>query len=187
MEDLETVVDAAGLDRFALLGVSQGCAVSGAYAVRHPERVTHLVLYGGFARGRLRRDSPRPALPGFTKPGAVQPFIGRLHGTPRGGAICGYRRVLAQAALAPILGRLAAAANTLARPCTLELGATSQAGTSLRNVDAFRFGLGILFFFSHVTYLAFRPEKAIGPRQLALRFVGRRSPSDTVALHGHSN
>jgi pimeloyl-ACP methyl ester carboxylesterase/DNA-binding CsgD family transcriptional regulator len=49
--DLEAVVDAAGLDRFALLGISQGGAVAVAYAVRHPERVTHLVLYGAFARG----------------------------------------------------------------------------------------------------------------------------------------
>ena len=51
VSDLEAVVEAAGLDRFALLGLSQGCAVSIAYAVRHPERVTHLVLLGGFARG----------------------------------------------------------------------------------------------------------------------------------------
>ena len=55
VNDLESVVDATGLDRFALLGISQGCAVSVAYAVRHPERVSHLVLYGGFARGRNRR------------------------------------------------------------------------------------------------------------------------------------
>jgi DNA-binding winged helix-turn-helix (wHTH) protein/pimeloyl-ACP methyl ester carboxylesterase len=59
VRDLETVVDAAGLDRFPLLGVSQGCAVSIAYAVLHPERVSHLVLYGGFARGRRRRGSER--------------------------------------------------------------------------------------------------------------------------------
>ena len=58
ISDLEPVVDAAGLDRFALFGVSQGCAVSIAYAVRHPERVSRLILYGGFARGRLRRGSP---------------------------------------------------------------------------------------------------------------------------------
>ena len=51
VRDLETVVDAAGLDRFALLGVSQGCAASVAYAVRHPERVSHLVLYGGYTKG----------------------------------------------------------------------------------------------------------------------------------------
>ena len=54
--DLETVVDAAGVDRFALLGISQGAAVAIAYAVRHPERVSHLVLYGGYARGRRNRD-----------------------------------------------------------------------------------------------------------------------------------
>ena len=41
--DLETVVEAAGLDRFALLGISQGASIAIAYAVRHPERVTHLV------------------------------------------------------------------------------------------------------------------------------------------------
>ena len=53
--DLEAVADAAGWDRFPLLGMSQGCAVSIAYAVRHPERVSHLVLYGSFARGRAVR------------------------------------------------------------------------------------------------------------------------------------
>jgi DNA-binding winged helix-turn-helix (wHTH) protein/pimeloyl-ACP methyl ester carboxylesterase len=57
VRDLESVVDAVGLDRFALFGISQGCAVSIAYAVRHPERLTHLVLYGGFARGRRKRDN----------------------------------------------------------------------------------------------------------------------------------
>ena len=55
VDDLETVVDAAGVDRFALLGISQGCPVSVAYAVRHPERVSHLVLYGGFAVGWKKR------------------------------------------------------------------------------------------------------------------------------------
>ena len=55
VSDLETVVAAAGLDRFPLLGMSQGCAISVAFAVRHPERVSHLVLYGGFARGAYRR------------------------------------------------------------------------------------------------------------------------------------
>jgi pimeloyl-ACP methyl ester carboxylesterase/DNA-binding CsgD family transcriptional regulator len=54
--DLEAVVDAAGLDRFALLGISQGAALAVAYAVRHPERVSHIVVYGGYVRGRFRRD-----------------------------------------------------------------------------------------------------------------------------------
>lgn len=56
VEDLETVVDAAGLERFSLLGLSNGGAVAIAYAVRHPDRVSHLVLCGAFAQGRLRRD-----------------------------------------------------------------------------------------------------------------------------------
>ena len=55
VSDLETVVDAAGLTRFALLGISQGCAVSIAYAARHPERVSHLILYGGYALGSSKR------------------------------------------------------------------------------------------------------------------------------------
>ena len=55
VSDLEAVVDASRLERFALLGISQGCAVSIAYAVRHPERVTHLALYGGFALGSRKR------------------------------------------------------------------------------------------------------------------------------------
>ena len=55
VSDLEAVVDAAGLDRFPLLGVSQGGAVAAAYAARHPERVSHLVLYGAFPLGRSKR------------------------------------------------------------------------------------------------------------------------------------
>jgi len=51
VNDLATVVDAAGLDRFPLLGLSQGCAISIAYAVRNPDRVSHLILCGGFALG----------------------------------------------------------------------------------------------------------------------------------------
>ena len=55
VRDLESVVDASGLKRFALIGMSQGSAISIAYAARHPERVTHLVIYGGYARGRRKR------------------------------------------------------------------------------------------------------------------------------------
>lgn len=57
VRDLETVVDAAGLDRFVLFGASQGCAFAIAYAVKYPHRVDKLVLYGGFARGRRLRGS----------------------------------------------------------------------------------------------------------------------------------
>ena len=55
--DLETVVDAVGVERFPLFGISQGCAVAVAYAVRHPEWVSHLILYGGFALGGNKRTS----------------------------------------------------------------------------------------------------------------------------------
>jgi pimeloyl-ACP methyl ester carboxylesterase len=59
--DLETIVDAAGLERFALLGMSMGCPVSIVYAAKHPERLSHLVLYGGFAE-RQRGDDEVEAL-----------------------------------------------------------------------------------------------------------------------------
>lgn len=49
--DLETVADELELERFPLLGISQGCAVSIEYAARHPERVSHLILLGGYAAG----------------------------------------------------------------------------------------------------------------------------------------
>ena len=55
VRDLEAVVEALGIDRFALMGISQGCAIAIAYAVRHSERVSHLILYGGFATGAKKR------------------------------------------------------------------------------------------------------------------------------------
>lgn len=57
LRDLETVVDALGSERFSLLGISQGASIAIAYAAKHPERVTHLVLHGGYARGRLVRSN----------------------------------------------------------------------------------------------------------------------------------
>jgi len=57
VSDLEAVVDAAGLERFPMLGISQGCAVAIAYAARHPERVSRLVLYGGYPFGRNHRGA----------------------------------------------------------------------------------------------------------------------------------
>jgi pimeloyl-ACP methyl ester carboxylesterase/DNA-binding CsgD family transcriptional regulator len=55
VSDLEAVVDATGLDQFALLGISQGAMAAVDYAARHTDKVTHLVTFGGFARGRLKR------------------------------------------------------------------------------------------------------------------------------------
>ena len=56
--DLETVVDAQRLERFALIGASQGGAMAIAYAAKHPGRVAKLVLAGAYARGRNRRGVP---------------------------------------------------------------------------------------------------------------------------------
>ncbi len=58
VEDLEAVADRLELDRFPLLGISQGCAVSIEYAVRHPERVSGLVLISGYAAGWRHLASP---------------------------------------------------------------------------------------------------------------------------------
>jgi pimeloyl-ACP methyl ester carboxylesterase/DNA-binding winged helix-turn-helix (wHTH) protein len=55
LADLEAVVEASGLDRFVLLGVSGGGPASVAYAARHPERVSRLVLYGAYVSGRMVR------------------------------------------------------------------------------------------------------------------------------------
>ena len=77
VDDLETVIEAAGLDRVALLGLSQGCAVSIAYAVRHPQKVSCMVLYGGYAAGWRARGNPelvaqREALSQMTRGGRGQ-------------------------------------------------------------------------------------------------------------------
>jgi pimeloyl-ACP methyl ester carboxylesterase len=57
VDDLEAVADSAGLGRFALYGTSQGAPIAVAYAVRHPERVSHLILHGGYVKGRMLRVS----------------------------------------------------------------------------------------------------------------------------------
>ena len=57
VSDLEMIVDAARLDEFELLGMSQGGCIAVAYAARHPERVRRLVIYGGYARGQMARTN----------------------------------------------------------------------------------------------------------------------------------
>ncbi|WP_163269548.1 alpha/beta fold hydrolase [Chelativorans alearense] len=59
ISDLESIIDAAGLRRVFLLGISQGCPLSIAYTVRHPERVVGMVLYGGYTQGWRKRGDPR--------------------------------------------------------------------------------------------------------------------------------
>ncbi len=62
VNDLETVVDSMGFERFSLLGVSQGGPVSVAYAARHPERLDHLILHGAYARGWAKRGLSKEEL-----------------------------------------------------------------------------------------------------------------------------
>ncbi|MEX2225579.1 MAG: adenylate/guanylate cyclase domain-containing protein [Dehalococcoidia bacterium] len=50
VRDLEAIVDTLGLQRFALFGIYYASTAAIAYAARHPERVTHLILWCGFAR-----------------------------------------------------------------------------------------------------------------------------------------
>ena len=60
--DVEDIVAAANLtEPFTMLGISQGGAICVAYAVKHPERVSKLILYGGYARGPFRRGDPERA------------------------------------------------------------------------------------------------------------------------------
>ena len=77
LSDLEAVVAAAGLARFALLGASQSASLAIAYAAKHPQRVSHLVLYGGFARGRLKRDSRAQAEEADVQRGLIRLGWGR--------------------------------------------------------------------------------------------------------------
>ncbi len=74
VDDLETVVDAAGVDQFDLLGISQGAPVAIAYSLRHPGRIRRMALLGGYARGwglRLRGEdlARRQAMVTLTRTG----------------------------------------------------------------------------------------------------------------------
>jgi pimeloyl-ACP methyl ester carboxylesterase/DNA-binding CsgD family transcriptional regulator len=77
LSDLETVVDAAGLARFVLFGASQSASLAIAYAAKHPQRVSRLVLYGGFARGRLKRGSQAQAAEADIQRGLIHLGWGR--------------------------------------------------------------------------------------------------------------
>ena len=60
-QDMEAVIAATGLKRFAILAISQGCAIAARYAARHPEQVSCIVMMCGFARGALKRGSTEQA------------------------------------------------------------------------------------------------------------------------------
>ena len=58
VDDLERVIDCYDYEKVAIFGASQAASISIAYLLRHPERVSHLILHGGYARGRRHRGSP---------------------------------------------------------------------------------------------------------------------------------
>jgi pimeloyl-ACP methyl ester carboxylesterase/DNA-binding CsgD family transcriptional regulator len=74
IRDLECVIGAAGFGRFAMVGTCWGGAIAIDYAARHPEQVTHLILHGSYARGRLRRTN----LPNEIAKGPVLAEVTRL-------------------------------------------------------------------------------------------------------------
>ena len=88
VSDLELVVDAAGLDRFPLLGISQGAAVSIEYAARHPDRVSHLILFGSYAAGWRHTATPEEV--------REREAVMVLTGTGWGRANPSYRRIFSQ-------------------------------------------------------------------------------------------
>ncbi len=57
VDDMEVVAETYGYEKVAILGMSQGASVAIAYALRNPGRVSHLVLNGGYARGRRHRGN----------------------------------------------------------------------------------------------------------------------------------
>jgi len=72
--DLETAVDCSGdLPQFVLFAMSQGAGTALDYCVRHPERVSRLVILGGYVRGMGRRDAESAAqaalIPGLIRVG----------------------------------------------------------------------------------------------------------------------
>ena len=58
--DLDAVLTAIGEEKVALLGISEGGWTAATYATQHPERVTHLVLYGAYCRGAQKRPGYDP-------------------------------------------------------------------------------------------------------------------------------
>ena len=61
VDDLEVVIDFYQFEKVAIFGASQAAAVSIAYSLKYPERVSKLILFGGYPRGRCQREDPESA------------------------------------------------------------------------------------------------------------------------------
>lgn len=109
--DLEAVVDAAGIERFPLFAHSQGGAIGIAYAARHPERVSHLILLGGWARHVMRRN---------LAPAQIEEMrmLVKLAGMGWGRENPAYRQVFTSLLIPDSTAEQAASYNELERMCT---------------------------------------------------------------------
>lgn len=109
--DLEAVVDAAGIERFPLFAHSQGGAIGIAYAARHPERVSHLILLGGWARSVMKRN---------LTPTQIEEMrtLVKLAGLGWGRENPSYRHVFTSLLIPDSSAEQAASYNELERMCT---------------------------------------------------------------------
>jgi len=114
--DLEAVVDAAGVERFPLFAHSQGGAIGIAYAARHPERVSHLILLGPWARHVMKRN---------LTPAQVEEMrtLVKLAGIGWGKENPAYRQVFTSLLIPDSSPEQAASYNELERMCTSSEGA----------------------------------------------------------------
>ena len=114
--DLETVVDAAGVERFPLFAHSQGGAIGIAYAARHPERVSHLILLGPWVRHVMKRN---------LTPAQVEEMrtLVKLAGIGWGKENPAYRQVFTSLLIPDSTPEQAASYNELERMCTSSEGA----------------------------------------------------------------
>ncbi len=109
--DLEAVVDAAGIERFPLFAHSQGGAIGIAYAARHPERVSHLILLGGWSRSVMQRNLTAEQIEEMR-------MLVKLAGIGWGRENPAYRQVFTSLLIPDSSAEQAASYNELERMCT---------------------------------------------------------------------
>lgn len=125
--DLEAVVDAAKVDRFPLFAHSQGGAIGIAYAARHPERVSHLILLGGWARPVMKRN---------LTPAQIEEMrtLVKLAGIGWGKENPAYRQVFTSLLIPDSTPQQAASFNELERMCT-SAGCAAKIFSSVGKLD----------------------------------------------------